>query len=158
MKCPKCGNEVLSTDSHCSSCGVHLATAFQQKATTAKPKATPTGKVCPKCGHPVKSTDIACGYCTHYLGSSSVSTTSLPTQSSSAGDSFYQFFISLPVIFAVLVAIAGIVLSIVIEEGWIFLVGFIAAGVIWFIMRVSIAPIVTAINYLQAIEKNTRKK
>ena len=75
MKCPKCGNEVLSTDSHCSSCGVHLATAFQQKAATAKPKATPTGKVCPKCGHPVKSTDIACGYCTHYLGSRPISTT-----------------------------------------------------------------------------------
>ena len=71
MKCPKCGNDVLSSDSHCGSCGVHLATAFKEKQASkpaaSKPSPTPqtkqTGLVCPKCGHPVKSTDIACGYC-----------------------------------------------------------------------------------------------
>ena len=169
MKCPKCGNEVLSTDSHCGSCGVHLATAFQQRSATAKPKAPPSGKVCPKCGHPVKSTDITCGHCTHYLGSSPITTTAIEKQqgtqptnvtqsNKTLEDPYYKQFRSLPISLALGTALIGFILGCVLEEGWIFLVGLVLAFFTWYDARIIIAPIITAINYLRAIERNTRKK
>ena len=159
MKCPKCGNDVLSTDSHCGSCGVHLATAFKEKSTTNKPKTT-SGKVCPKCGHPVKSTDLTCGNCTHYLGSApqyAPTTPSLP-QPRIKDDIFYKFFLFLPITFAILTVIAGLVLAIVFEEAWIFFVGIPAGALIWLFFKVGLSPVRLQIDYLDAIERKLKKK
>ena len=164
MKCPKCGNDVLSTDSHCGACGVHLATAFKEKSASkpsSAPKKQTTGKVCPKCGHPVQNTDLTCGYCTHYLGSNPqyrpTPTPSTP-KPSIKDNTFYNIFLYLPIIFAILTVIAGIVLAIALELGWIALVGIAAGPIIWFFFKVALSPVVAQIDYLDAIEKNTRKK
>ena len=167
MKCPICGSDVLSTDSHCNSCGVHLATAFKQKTTpAANPPAanpaTPSGKTCPKCGHPVKSTDLTCGNCTHYLGSApqyAPNNTSTSTPKTRIKDDiFYKIFLLLPIIFAVIVVIVGIALAIEFEKGWIFLVGFPAGGLIWLFFQITLTPIRLQIDYLDAIERKLKKK
>ena len=64
MKCPKCGNEVLSTDSHCSSCGAHFATIPQWRS-------------CPKCGRANKSSNTECSFCHTLLDEQTV--TIIPT-------------------------------------------------------------------------------
>ena len=159
MKCPKCGNDVFSTDSHCGSCGVHLATAFKEKSTTNKPKTT-SGKVCPKCGHPVKSTDLTCGNCTHYLGSAPQYTPTTPSlpQPRIKDNTFYTIFLYLPIIFAVLTVITGIVLAIALELGWIFFVGIVAGPIVWLLFKVAFSPVVAQIDYLDAIDRNKIKK
>ena len=158
MKCPKCGNDILSTDSHCSSCGVHLATAFKEKTANSKPQTT-SGKVCPKCGHPIKSTDITCGYCTHYLGAppKQPPTPSLP-KSRIKDDIFYQIFLYLPFIFAILTVVACLALTIVFKIAWIFFVGIPASALIWFCLKVALSPVRLQIDYLDAIERNSRTK
>ena len=118
MKCPNCGNDVLSTDSHCGSCGVHLATAFKEKSAN-KPASNShlgveapssaslksTGRVCPRCGYPVKSTDITCGHCTHYLGPIG----SIPSSTCKTSDNIYAV---LAILFTLFVSpIPGIILG-----------------------------------------------
>ena len=155
MKCPKCGNEVLSTDINCKSCGVHLATAFaQQKVNTASMQKA-TGKVCPKCGHAVNPTDLTCSNCAHYLGPYPTSPTSYPNADE---DTFYKIFLYSPIIFAVITAIMGIFLALEFDDGLYFLIGIFSAAIIGVCTRIVMSPIIAVINYLKAIERNTRKK
>ena len=181
MKCPKCGNEVLSTDSHCSSCGAHFATIPQWRS-------------CPKCGRANKSSNTECSFCHTLLDEQTVTIIPTPvkqpienkptpsakqpvkkiplsfekqqgtqptnvTQSNETlEDPYYKKFRSLPISLALGTALIGFILGCVLEEGWIFLVGLVLAFFTWYDARIIIAPIVTAINYLRAIERNTRKK
>ena len=182
MKCPKCGNEVLSTDSHCSSCGVHLATI-------------PQWRPCPKCGRANKSSNTECSFCHTLLDEQTVTiiptpvkqpienkptpsakqpvkkiplsfegqqgtrpTTKHTQQNEGVGDFFYQAFLFIPKILAILTALAGLILTIISARAEYVFIGAVSAIIMEFILRVSIAPIVTAISYLHSIERNTRNK
>ena len=151
MKCPKCGNEVLSTDVNCKSCGAHLATAFaQQKASAPKDV-----KVCPKCGRQVGLNDNVCPQCTHVFDFTAAN----PTYTTiSSKNNFYKFFTHIPIILAILTLILSIILLMDdADEGVAIFGGIAIAAIVFFLASVIISPTIVIVDNLDFIAMQTHK-